>query len=402
MDDRFDQILTSYALHDGEGLDYIGGSYISYGNDGYHFNTAINSGTNYAVGATIANALHEAADHLPVYADFQVPARIDAPVALDFGEAITGTYVVLPLTVDNIAVSPADELDYSLAAPSGFAATSGPYQLEAGVAADHDVSMNTGVPGASAGALMVSSDDVDHPSWSVALSGTTLDHAAPSLSDTGALFTGALDFGTHGEGEFLPLDLSVFNLDYSGLEALLDVHSAEIAGGEGRFSLTGGAIPQSVGAGPAMFTLEFDDVGATQDNLYSAVLTLQTRDDTAVHGWADLDSLVVGLSAFVGSGSSVPENEVKDFALAFGSANPFRDEAVLALRMPHGGRALVQVYDVTGRLIRTLVADELPAGTHRVTWDGRDDHGKPCASGVYLSRASCGDDTDIRKLVLLR
>ena len=98
----------------------------------------------------------------------------------------------------------------------------------------------------------------------------------------------------------------------------------------------------------------------------------------------------------------MPENEVRDFALAFGSANPFRDESVLALKMPHDGRALVQVYDVTGRLIRTLVAEELPAGTHCVTWDGRDDHGRPCASGVYLSRASCGIDTDVRKLVLLR
>jgi len=194
----------------------------------------------------------------------------------------------------------------------------------------------------------------------------------------------------------------VFNLDYSGLEALLDVHSAEIAGGDDRFSFVGGSIPQSAGASPAAFTLEFDDVGATQDILYSAVLTLRTRDDTTVHGWADLDSLVVNLSAAVVSGSSVPEDEVKNFALAFGSANPFRNEAVLALMMPHGGGALVQVYDVTGRLIRTLVSDELPAGTHRVTWDGRDDHGRPCASGVYLSRASCGDDTDVRKLVLLR
>ncbi|MCK5596217.1 MAG: hypothetical protein KAJ04_02105, partial [Candidatus Eisenbacteria sp.] len=96
------------------------------------------------------------------------------------------------------------------------------------------------------------------------------------------------------------------------------------------------------------------------------------------------------------------ENEVRSFALAFGSANPFRDEAILALTIPNDGRALVQVYDVTGRLIRTLVAGELPAGTHRVTWDGRDNLGRPCASGVYLSRASCGPDTDIRKLVLLR
>jgi flagellar hook assembly protein FlgD len=102
------------------------------------------------------------------------------------------------------------------------------------------------------------------------------------------------------------------------------------------------------------------------------------------------------------SGSSVPEDEVRSFSLAFGSANPFRDEAVLALTMPNDGRVLVQVYDVTGHLIRTLVTGSLPAGTHLMTWDGRDNLGRPCASGVYLARASFGRDTDIRKLVLLR
>ncbi len=402
MDDRFDQTLISYALDDGEGLDYIPDSYVSYGNDGYHFNTAINSGTNYAVGSTIANALHEAADHLPVYADFQVPARIDAQTAMDFGDAIVGSFVARPLIVENVAVPPADELDYTLAAPVGFSVASGPHQLAVGGSTDHDVSMDTSSAGVLSGMLTIASDDVDHPSWSVALSGTCLDHAAPSLSDFALLLTDTLDFGAHGEGEFPTPELSVFDLGYSELQAVLDVHSAEITGGEGRFGFVGGFTPQSAGASPAVFTLEFDDGGTEPDHLYSAVLTLRTRDDTSVQGWTDLDSLVIHLSAFVQSGSSVPEDEVRSFSLAFGSANPFRDEAVLALTMPNNGRALVQVYDVTGRLIRTLIDGDLPAGTHRVTWDGKDNLGGPCASGVYLSRASCGRDTDIRKLVLLR
>ena len=402
MDDRFDLILTSYALDDGEGMDYIGGSYVSYGNDAYHFNMAINAGTNYAVGTTIANALHEAADHLPVYADFQVPALIEAPIAMNFGSSIVGSFVALPLTVQNVAVAPADELDYGLTAPGGFSAPGGPHQLVAGAEADHDVSMDTSASGTRSGALTIASDDVDNPSLGVSLSGTVLDHARPSLDGLVAALAGTLDFGVHGEGEFPPLDFSVFNLDYSGLQALLDIYSAEITGAEGRFMFPGGFAPQQAGASPAAFTLEFDDAGATQDSLYAAVLTLRTRDDATVHGWAHLDSLVVHLNAFVQSGSSVPEDELTRFALAFGSANPFRDEAVLVLTMPDNGRALVQVYDVTGRRVRTLVDGGLPAGSHRVVWDGRDDSGRRCASGVYLSRASCGREVDSRKLVLLR
>jgi endonuclease/exonuclease/phosphatase family metal-dependent hydrolase len=402
MDDRFDQILISYALYDGEGMDYIDGSYVSYGNDGYHFNTAINSGTNYAVGATIANALHEAADHLPVYADFQLPARIDAAVSLGFGDAIVDCYVALPLLVENVASPPADELDYELAAPGGFSTPAGPHQLEAGETADHDVSMDTAVPGTRAGTLVVSSDDVDHPTWDVDLTGTVLDHALPSLDGSSVVLADTLDFGSHGEGEFAPIDFSVFNLDCSGLRALLEVHSAEFEGGDGRFGFVGGFGPELVGASPAVYSLEFDGAGAAEDSLYSAVLTLRTRDDTSVRGWSDLDDLVLHLSAFVQSGSSAPESEVDGFALALGSANPFRDRATLTLAMPDPGRAAARVYDVTGRTVRTLVDTELPAGTHDLVWDGRDDSGRACASGVYLIRANCGLDVDSRKLVLLR
>jgi len=402
MDDRFDQILVSYALDDGEGMDYIDSTYVSFGNDGYHFNTAINSGTNYAVSAAVADALHEAADHLPVYVDFQLPARIDAPLTMDFGAAIVGAGAVLPLMVDNIASAPADELDYSIATPPGFSTAGGPFVLPAGASADHDVSMDTSTPGTLAGVLNISSDDVDHPTWDVSMEGAVLSHASPSLDGSVALLADDLDFGTHGAGEFPSVGLDVYNLGYSTQQALLEVYSAEFTGGDGRFGFVGGFASQLVGADPAGFTVEFDDVGATPDSLYSAVMTLRTRDDTGVLGWTDLDSLVIGLSAFVEGGSSVPDGDATRFALAFGSANPFRDEVVLTLAMPTGGRALVQVYDVRGRLVRTLVADDLPAGTHRVVWDGRDDSGRPCASGVYLSKAICGRDVASRKLVLLR
>ena len=67
MDDRFDWILTTNDLLNGEnGLEYVLGSYKAFGNDGKHFNLAINFKENEAVSAEIANALHEMSDHLPV------------------------------------------------------------------------------------------------------------------------------------------------------------------------------------------------------------------------------------------------------------------------------------------------------------------------------------------------
>jgi endonuclease/exonuclease/phosphatase family metal-dependent hydrolase len=71
LDDRFDMILNSNAVKNSGGIRFIPGSYTAYGNDGNHYNDSINKTPNNAVGQTIANALHYASDHLPVYATYE-------------------------------------------------------------------------------------------------------------------------------------------------------------------------------------------------------------------------------------------------------------------------------------------------------------------------------------------
>jgi len=72
MDDRFDFILVSAALMDTNGSHVLPQTYKAYGNDGQHFNLAINEGFNAAVPDSVADALHFASDHLPVVADFVI------------------------------------------------------------------------------------------------------------------------------------------------------------------------------------------------------------------------------------------------------------------------------------------------------------------------------------------
>jgi endonuclease/exonuclease/phosphatase family metal-dependent hydrolase len=68
MDDRFDMILYSEGINSPGGITLIPGSVFAYGNDGNHYNDSINRPPNNAVPQYIANALHYAADHLPVIA----------------------------------------------------------------------------------------------------------------------------------------------------------------------------------------------------------------------------------------------------------------------------------------------------------------------------------------------
>lgn len=78
LDDRFDMILFSQGVIDTGGISYISNSYIPVGNDGNHYNGALNQLPNLSVPDSIANALYIASDHLPLTASllFGAPLQI--------------------------------------------------------------------------------------------------------------------------------------------------------------------------------------------------------------------------------------------------------------------------------------------------------------------------------------
>lgn len=60
------------------------------------------------------------------------------------------------------------------------------------------------------------------------------------------------------------------------------------------------------------------------------------------------------------------------------------------------------VYDLKGRLVRTLVDGVLPAGPDEAVWDGRTDAGREAASGAYFYRLKTEKGIDRGKMVLLK
>src|SRR5262249_35171030 len=143
-------------------------------------------GFNNAVGLTIASALRQASDHLPVVATVQLASRLSVAASLPFGSVLIGATAQQSLGVTNSGVAPVDALDYSLAAPTGFTAPGGSFSAAAQVTNNHTITMSTGSTGVKSGNLVVSSDDPDHLTQNVALSGTVLAHAIASL-DSSAL-----------------------------------------------------------------------------------------------------------------------------------------------------------------------------------------------------------------------
>jgi hypothetical protein len=82
--------------------------------------------------------------------------------------------------------------------------------------------------------------------------------------------------------------------------------------------------------------------------------------------------------------------------------NPFNPMTTIRFDLPAAGSVRLAVYDVAGRLIRTLVDGELPPGAHEAAWDGRDSAGRNMGSGSYLAQLEAGGKVEAVKMVLIR
>jgi len=70
--------------------------------------------------------------------------------------------------------------------------------------------------------------------------------------------------------------------------------------------------------------------------------------------------------------------------------NPFNPETTIEYGLPNPGFVELSIYDINGKLVRTLVAEEKRAGNHWVKWDARDENSSLVSSGVYLYRLKVG------------
>lgn len=99
----------------------------------------------------------------------------------------------------------------------------------------------------------------------------------------------------------------------------------------------------------------------------------------------------------------------KTFQLRQNYPNPFNPATTIEFDLPRRAKVVLDIYDMTGRRLRTLVHGSKPGGTYKITWNGRDQYGKAVASGVYFYRIVIipqGDDVDkiiyVRKMVMMQ
>ncbi len=96
--------------------------------------------------------------------------------------------------------------------------------------------------------------------------------------------------------------------------------------------------------------------------------------------------------------SALPET----FALAQNYPNPFNPNTIIAYSVPAKSHVRLEVFNILGQSVRTLVDESKGAGDYEVTWNGRDSRGQSVSTGVYLYRLRVGEAVLTKKMLLLK
>jgi hypothetical protein len=96
------------------------------------------------------------------------------------------------------------------------------------------------------------------------------------------------------------------------------------------------------------------------------------------------------------------QSPVTGYQLEQNYPNPFNPSTTISFALPQASEVSLSIFNLSGQLVKKLVAGEMNAGRHSLVWDATDDRGVRVASGVYLYVIKAGAFTAQRKLVLMK
>jgi len=144
------------------------------------------------------------------------------------------------------------------------------------------------------------------------------------------------------------------------------------------------------------------------NSLYS--INIKTHDKRGLEsGWAfeEFDTITVGGEWW--DPAEFPENVMieksempTEFSLGQNSPNPFNPSTVIHYSVPLSSEVTINIYDILGRLVKTLVNKNQSPGWYSVEWNGTDALNKPVASGMYLYEIDTGVFRECKKMILIR
>lgn len=207
---------------------------------------------------------------------------------------------------------------------------------------------------------------------------------------------------------------SVVFTDTRGESALIQNTIPFEAGTERQLLITLGydeASPLAPGSGP-LATIIFDIDASAQDDTVVidsvTFLNAQSLEFCLTEEYGGLIFTPWFTPGYVAIQSSTPVEETDqamlpaDYYLAQNYPNPFNPITVISFDLPGEEHVILEVYNVLGQKVKTLVNGRMPAGRYRINFDGRGDNNDALASGIYFYRIRAGEFSQSRKMTLMK
>jgi len=204
------------------------------------------------------------------------------------------------------------------------------------------------------------------------------------------------DYGVSGTDQ--PYDMAV---DGSG-----NVYIAGYSGSGGAAGLDYATIKYHSN-GDTAWVMRYNGPGSGSD--YAQAIAVDDSGNVYVTGYGassgtEEDFFTIKyVQGFTGVEDETGDRErPSEFDLSQNYPNPFNPTTKIEFTLARSGFVTLQVYDVLGREVRTLVSEELSSGYKSVIWDGKNDDGEEVASGVYFYQLKVGDFSEPKKMLLLK
>ena len=178
-----------------------------------------------------------------------------------------------------------------------------------------------------------------------------------------------------------------------------------VAAGSGLFGESGLAQPQLVARGEGELSLaafgRTVDKGELDVSLVFRPL-MEIEDSRIYFSEGQLRDGSYGVDAVARLGEVQIQTLPEVFALADNYPNPFNPETTIKYALPEAVDVRLEIYNMLGQMVRTLVSEGQSPGRYVVRWDATDESGGALSTGIYFYRLQAGDFLDTRKMLLLK
>ena len=152
---------------------------------------------------------------------------------------------------------------------------------------------------------------------------------------------------------------------------------------------------------PAMGYDSYATAGYCQDNDIPKIVWVDSDGNENllvgdIPGWSNNELFYVSLE--LDSNSLIPT----DYSLSQNYPNPFNPSTTISFSLPSDNHTILNIYDISGKLINTLLDKNMKSGYHNVSWDGKDLYGQEVSTGAYVYTLSTNDMSLSGKMILLK